>query len=172
VASFTVGGVFVIEPRSYDSDPDVAKLVAELQAEYVELYGSPDQTQIEPGEFEYPRGLFLVGLLDGDPVVSGGWRRVDGDVKTGEIKRMYVAARARRRGFSRLMLAELEATLARAGHERAVLMTGMAQPAAIALYESSGYEPAASYGIYACEPNARFYRKLLRVGATTGPMPG
>ena len=150
--------VFVIEPRPYDH-PDVDRLLRELQAEYVERYGTPDETPLEAGEFDPPSGLFLVGLLNDDPVVTGAWRRIDDGVA--EIKRMYVAAPARRRGLSRLMLAELESTLAEAGYRDVVLMTGLAQPEAISLYESSGYQPAQSYGIYACAPDARFYGKAL-----------
>jgi GNAT superfamily N-acetyltransferase len=150
--------VFLIEPSSY-ADPVAAKLIAELQAEYVTRYGGPDETPVAPGEFDPPDGLFLVGSLDGDAVAAGGWRRVGDGVA--EIKRMYVAERARRRGLSRQMLTELESTLAGAGYQRIVLMTALAQPEAIALYESSGYQIAEPYGIYACEPDARFYAKPL-----------
>jgi GNAT superfamily N-acetyltransferase len=154
----TVADVFSIEPRPYDH-PLATTLIAELQAEYVTRYGGPDETPVEPGEFDPPDGLFLVGSLDGDAVAAGGWRRVGDDVA--EIKRMYVAERARRRGLSRRMLTELEATLAAAGYQRVVLMTALAQPEAIALYESCGYEEAEPYGIYACEADARFYAKPL-----------
>lgn len=154
----TVTDVFAIEARSY-ADPVAAKLIAELQAEYVTRYGGPDETPVEPSEFDPPEGLFLVGSLDGDAVAAGGWRRVGDGI--GEIKRMYVALRARRQGLSRQMLGELEATLTAAGYRRAVLMTATAQPEAIALYESSGYRVAEPYGIYACEADARFYAKPL-----------
>jgi len=153
-----VTGVFLIESRPY-ADPVAAKLIAELQAEDVTRYGGPDETPIEPGEFDPPDGLFLVGSLSGDAVAVGGWRRVGDGVA--EIKRMYVAERARRRGLSRRMLTELESTLTAAGYQRVVLMTAMAQPEAIALYESTGYQVAEPYGIYACEPDARFYAKPL-----------
>jgi ribosomal protein S18 acetylase RimI-like enzyme len=158
VPAGTVARVFVIEPHPY-ADPVAATLIAELQAEYVAMYGGPDETPIEPGEFDPPDGLFLVGSLDGDAVAAGGWRRVGDGVA--EIKRMYVAERARRRGLSRRMLTELESTLAAAGYQQVVLMTASAQPEAIALYESSGYETSQPYGIYACEPDARFFAKPL-----------
>ena len=148
----------MIEPRPY-ADPVAVKLIDELQAEYVTRYGGPDETPVDPGEFDPPDGLFLVGTLDGDAVAAGGWRRVGDGVA--EIKRMYVAERARRRGLSRHMLAELESTLSAAGYQQVVLMTALAQPEAIALYESSGYEQAPPYGIYACEPDALFYAKPL-----------
>ena len=157
--------MFVIEPHRFD-DLVAAQLVDELQREYLVRYGSPDATPIEAGEFDPPSGLFLVGLLDGDPVAAGGWRRLQPGV--GEIKRMYVAQRARGRGLSRLMLSRLESTLAADGYERVVLMTGLEQPEAIALYESSGYLPGKSYGAYAGEPRARFYGKELPTQLSRG----
>jgi GNAT superfamily N-acetyltransferase len=157
--------VFVIEPHRFD-DPVAARLIEELQTEYLARYGTPDETPIEEGEFDPPTGLFLVGLLDGDPGAAAGWRRLRRGL--GEIKRMYVAERARGRGLARLMLARLESTLAAEGYARVVLMTGLAQPEAIALYESSGYLPGDSYGVYAGEPLARFYRKELSAELSRG----
>ena len=155
---------FRIEARGYD-DPDVARLVAAVQAEYVVRYGGPDESAVEVAEFTPPAGLFLVGILDGEPAVTGGWRRLaDGVV---EIKRMYVGVTARRRGLARLMLAELEASARAAGARRIVLNTGDQQPEAIALYESSGYLPTAGFGRYAHTPGAMFYgRELVRDGAS------
>jgi GNAT superfamily N-acetyltransferase len=150
---------FVIEQRPYD-DADVVRLVAEVQAEYVTRYGSVDAAAVEPDEFAPPRGLFLVGLLDGVPSVTGGWREIEPGVV--EIKRMYVRPAARRRNLARRMLAELEATAAAAGVSRIVLNTGREQPEAVALYESSGYEVVPGFGHYACTPGALFYGKLLR----------
>jgi len=82
----------VTEPHPFDH-PQSAQLIEELQAEYLVRYGEPDETPIEPGEFDRPAGLFLIGLLDGGPVAIGGWRHVR--PRVAEIKRMYVAKRAR-----------------------------------------------------------------------------
>jgi GNAT superfamily N-acetyltransferase len=150
---------FVIEARPYD-DADVVRLVAEVQAEYVRLYGDEDAAAVDPAEFEPPSGLFLVGVLDGAPVAMGGWRRRGADVA--EIKRMYVVPRARRAGLARRMLAELESTAAAAGVERLILNTGPEQPEAVALYEQAGYRPIPGFGHYACHPDALFYGKALR----------
>ena len=155
---------FEIEVRPYD-DPAVAQMVDEVQAEYVELYGGPDAAVVDPAEFAPPQGLFLVGLLDARPVAMGGWRRIGADAA--EIKRMYVVRSARRRGLSRVLLAELERTAAAAGLTRLVLNTGPEQPAAIALYESVGYRPVPGFGHYACHPGALFYGKPLPVGTPT-----
>ena len=153
---------FVIQPRSYD-DPDVARMVEHVQAEYVRRYGGPDGAAIDVAEFAPPDGVFLVGLLDGVPVATGGWRGLpDGRA---EIKRMYVSPAVRRRGLSKRMLAELERTAAAAGIREVVLNTGPSQPEAVALYRQSGYLPVPGFGHYACHPKALFFGKTLDVGS-------
>ena len=102
------------------------------------------------------------------PVATGAWRRrtdvvVDGSSATAEVKRMYVAAAGRRRGLARAMLAHLEDTARLAGAEVMVLETGIRQPEAIALYESSGYVPVPGFGFYRDSPISRcFARSLVR----------
>ena len=145
--------------------PDALRLIDEVQAEYVARYGGPDETPLDPLMFEPPAGSFFVGYLDGTGVATGAWRRSGveafGTSATVEVKRMYVAPAARGRGIARRMLAHLEDT-ARAGGARAVVLeTGLRQPEAIALYESSGYTPIASFGYYRCAPLSRCYGRLL-----------
>lgn len=149
----------VIEARPYE-DPDVVRMVAEVQAEYVLLYGGPDEAAVDPDEFVPPRGLLMVGLLDGEPVAMGGWRRMSDTVA--EIKRMYVSKPARRRGYSRRMLAEIERTAAEAGIAELILNTGPEQPEAVALYEQSGYAVIPGFGHYADHPHALFFGKPTR----------
>ena len=145
---------------------DAQLLVAEVQAEYVARYGGPDNTPMDSSVFDEPAGAFFVGYLDDIPVAMGGWRmrpdvvRLDSR-QTAEIKRMYVAPRGRRRGLARVVLAHLEQTARIAGADVIVLETGIAQPEAIALYESSGYEPVEKFGHYAWSPKSRCYGKRL-----------
>jgi ribosomal protein S18 acetylase RimI-like enzyme len=61
---------------------------------------------------------------------------------------MFVASHARGRGLARKVLAELEESAAAAGRTRMVLETGVRQPEAIALYESSGYTSIPKFGLY------------------------
>ncbi len=155
----------VIERFSFD-DAVVVALVAELQQEFVVRYGGPDETVVEPGDFEPPRGAFFVGFDDGLPVTMGGWRfrpdveRLGGSVSA-EVKRMYVVPRAQRRGFARAILAHLEATAAAAGADTMVLETGLEQPEAIQLYESSGYDLVDNFGYYSDSPLARCFARRL-----------
>ena len=56
------------------TDAAAQALIAEVQAEYVRRYGGPDDTPLEPGVFDPPRGAFFVGHLGDVPVAMGGWR--------------------------------------------------------------------------------------------------
>ena len=150
------------------TEPVAQALIAELQEEFVVRYGGPDETPLDPTVFEPPAGSFFVGWLDGVSVATGAWRlRPDvvalGGSRAAEIKRMYVVPRMQRRGLARLMLAHLEQTAALAGADVMVLETGLAQPEAIALYTSSGYEPVEGFGYYRDEPQVRYFGKRLVV---------
>jgi GNAT superfamily N-acetyltransferase len=153
-----------IEAVGY-GDPDVVRLVAAVQEEYVQRYGGPDETPLDPLMFVPPAGRFFVGYEDDEPVAMGAWRRREvaalGATDTAEVKRMYVVPPARGRGHARTVLAHLEATAAEAGVDALVLETGEAQPEAIALYESAGYVPIEGFGIYRCSPLSRYYGRRL-----------
>ena len=146
------------EVVAYD-DPRLEVLVAEVQAEYVARYGGPDKTPIDPEAFVPPTGTFLLGLVQGEAVACGAYRRHEEGVA--EIKRMYVRAAWRRRGIARELLAELEGRAAQAGYVRAVLETGLAQPEALALYPSAEWTPIPGYGHYKWSPRNRCFAKDL-----------
>ena len=152
----------MLEFRRVGYDDEVAAgLIEQVQQEYVVRYGGRDTAPVDPGEFTPPLGLFLVVLLDGTPVGCGGWRDLgDGRV---EVKRMFTAPSARGRGVARALLAELERTAAAAGHTRVVLETGLAQPEAMTLYASAGYDPIDGFGHYAGRPLSRAFGKDLTV---------
>lgn len=149
-----------IEAVGYDH-PDAARLIGEVQQEYVARYGGEDRAPIELADFTPPSGLFLVGYAEGAAVACGGWRAHGADA---EIKRMYVTPAARGRGLARRMLAELERTARDAGHRRVILETGSQQPEAVVLYRSSGYTGIPGYGYYACSPHSMHFGKILDAG--------
>lgn len=154
-----------IRVEAYDG-PVASALIAAVQAEYVERYGGPDESLVDPAEFSAPGGTFLVGYLDGEPVACGGVRALPGgsvDVgsSVGEIKRMFVVRGFRGRGLSRVVLAALEDAARGLGYSRLVLETGSKQPEAVSLYLSSGYEPTEPFGHYRCSPLSRSYAKVL-----------
>jgi GNAT superfamily N-acetyltransferase len=114
-----------------------------------------------------PHGGFVVAWLDGDPVGCGAVKplfdldtheRIEG---VGEIKRMYTAPRARRRGISRMVLARLEDIAGGLGYRRLVLETGTAQPEAVELYASAGWSRVTPYGRYRASPWSVCFAKDL-----------
>lgn len=155
----------VIRPARF-VEPDTQRLVAEVQAEYVERYGGPDETPLDEGVFDPPGGAFFLGYLGRVPVAMGGWRRREdvhpwGCRRAAEVKRMFVASSGRRRGFARAILARLEGSARAAGADVMVLETGTAQPEAIALYTAMGYQLIEKFGYYAWSPQARCFGKRL-----------
>ena len=124
-------------------DPLAAPLLAELAVEYAERYDGNEKRILAwlrgyPAvEFAPPTGGLLIGLLSGEPVTGGGFRRFDSD--TAELKRVWTDSRYRRRGHARALLAALESEITACGYRRVYLTTGDRQPEAEALYLSTGY---------------------------------
>lgn len=148
-------------------DERVQRLVDEVQSHYVVIYGTPDESPVDPTEFAPPHGRFVLALLDDEPVGMGGWRwrrdladRFQG-APVAEVKRMFVSPVARGRGVARRVLAHLEDSARAEGVERFVLETGTMQPDAMALYEAAGYERVVPFGHYARSPFVRCYGKHL-----------
>jgi GNAT superfamily N-acetyltransferase len=133
-----------IAARPYDH-LDVQTLVWALFDEQVERYGYADPAEAEAGKYAPPRGLFLVGYLDGRAVTGGGYRTYDLETRTVEIKKMYTCPDQRKRGLGRTMLTELEHQAARAGAKRSILETGIRNTGALALYASMGYVSTSTY---------------------------
>jgi GNAT superfamily N-acetyltransferase len=147
-------------------DRDARLLVDEVQAEYVVRYGAPDETPLDQGVFDPPGGAFFLGYVGDVPVAMGGWKtrsdvRPWGLTRVAEVKRMYVAPAARRRGVARQVLAHLEETARLAGMQAMVLETGTAQPEAIAMYLADGFELIDNFGFYAWSPKVRSFARRL-----------
>lgn len=143
------------------TDPRARPLVDDLAREYDQRYGLndgiPSSAELSryPAELFQPAhgGTFLLLLHGGQAVAGGAFMRVDdpnehanppsesGGAGTVEIKRVWTHAAHRRRGYARLVMAELEAEAARRGVHTVTLTTGARQPEAVALYLSLGYTP-------------------------------
>jgi len=83
---------------------------------------------------------------------------------------MYVAPAARRRGLSRVVLAELETSARGSGIDWLVLETGQPQTSAVRLYRTSGYVEVdgTAYGHYLEEPDVVHLGKPLLRGSSPG----
>lgn len=148
----------VLREIAYNDDT-VTMLTDEVQQEYVDRYGARDATPVDPRQFAEPDGAFLVAEVDGVPIGCAGLRRHgDGVV---EVKRMFVRAGHRRKGYARQLLAELESRARSNGFRRVLLETGLRQPEALALYPSAGYEQVEPFGYYAGDELSRCFGKDL-----------
>ncbi len=178
-----VGKVPGVVVRSEPYDGSIAKwLVASLIVDIEERYagdgtaddGTTDDGTTDDPEAEWamgvdevtpPRGIFLVAYLDGRPVGCGALRPLPAaGADVAEIKRMYTSPSARRRGVSRAVLVRLESEAARLGYRRLQLETGLRQPEAMALYETSAYHRIPNYGMYAASDLSACFAKDIRGG--------
>lgn len=149
----------------YDN-PTAAAMIESLQDYYHGLYRGPDRSPVDPEDFAPPAGLFFVGYSEDVAVAAGGWRWLEPphDMtarKPVEVKRMYVAPRARGNGYARAMLSHLESSAQHAGADWVILSTGAPQGAAIALYRSAGYGDVPKFGYYARYDSAVHLGKRL-----------
>lgn len=134
----------------YDQ-PEVLELVAEMAREVLGRYDALGEVFThDPESYVAPHGMFLAALHDGRAVACAGYRTMaDGVV---ELKRMYVQPASRGLGLARRLLAALEQAATAQGTRSIRLETGLPQPEAIALYESSGYARIPGYGEWADDP--------------------
>lgn len=151
--------------------PVAAALRAELYADLVQRYGD----LAEPASPDIPvdrHHATLVLRVDAEPVgcVSLWDAAVHGERfadRVGEVKRMFVRADHRGRGYSRLLLARLEEVAVERGLVRLVLETGVRQPEAIGLYRSAGYRRVRCFGPYVDDPLSVYYATWLVPDAAT-----
>ena len=146
--------------RTNAADASYRTLVVELDADLRERYGAI-QDQYAPLNVLPTDMTVVLAEAAGRPLGCGAMRTFPYAPATIEIKRMYVAPRARRHGIARAVLSEL----ANIGRERdaasMVLETGNLQHEAIALYESWGFERIDAFPPYAGMPASICMRKAL-----------
>ena len=143
--------------------PEGLLLIDELQQEYVQRYGGPDETPVDPRQFDPPGGAFLIAELDGILIGCAGLRPFGPDVV--ELKRMFVRTDYRRRGLAKVLLAAVENRALELGYQRLILETGAKQPEAVALYESQGYQPHEKFGHYKDSELSRMFVRDLQSDA-------
>jgi GNAT superfamily N-acetyltransferase len=139
--------------RARAAEPEAVRLLADYGAELVARGrpyspvdpppGAAGASWVEVHEMEPPGGAFLLLCEGEEPVACGGLRTLG--PRLGEIKRMYVAPAARRRGHARRLLEALEEAARAAGLERLRLDTNAQQPEALLLYAATGYAEIADY---------------------------
>lgn len=125
------------DPSSRDAQWCLEQYFQELDVRFKNGFDPDLSVAASNDDFSPPRGCFIVARLLGQPVGCGALRVAEPEI--GEIKRMWVAPRARGRGIGRKLLAELE----RSAHTHKVkilrLETNESLQEAHALYRSAGF---------------------------------
>lgn len=154
-----LSGSSALTVNTEDPNGEVAtRLIHDLCSELSVRYGTPPSA-FSPDEALGPRTAFVVARLGRRPIGCGGLRRID--EATVEIKRMYVAPHGRRKGIARRILHALEELAASFNYQAIRLETGLEQPEAIGLYESSGYHRIAAYGHHSDDPRSVCFEKAI-----------
>lgn len=107
--------------------------------------------------------VYLVAYLDGEPLGCGALRPLEEAVV--EVRRMFVAKHARRRGLGRAILRALEVAAGRFGYTYMRLETGNRQLPARALYASYGFARIEPFGEYVDDLTSICYEKAVQAFA-------
>ena len=138
-------------------DPRAIALEQEMQWQYVEMYGEPDQ---DPDNSMYTARKVLA-LESGDELVGicawGTWPNGDG-----KIRLIYVPPAHRRQGFAEMLLRAAEEQMREAGIQRARFESGPDQEPAHRMYDNNGYERLSEgFGYYKDAEGSVFFGKDL-----------
>ena len=147
-----------VSPESPGARAGVASYFAELNRRFEAGFDPAASLPAEDRELMPPRGAFLVGSIDGEPVACGAVKLISSGV--GSLKRMWVADSARGLGIGRRMLAALEEQAHALGVTTLRLETNRALAEAIRLYRSAGYHEVPAFN---ADPYAHhWFEKTLR----------
>jgi GNAT superfamily N-acetyltransferase len=131
-----------VRPDDEDARQLLSAYVDELNQRLLEGARDVDTAWSEK-DYATARGRIFVAYLDGEPVGCAGLR--EHAPAAGEIKRFYVAPRARKRGVGRALLGQIEQAARQLGYRRIVLDTAALLVEAVRLYETSGYVRVAPF---------------------------
>ena len=150
-----------VDPASPQARSCVGRYFAELDRRFDKGFDPGTALRVDERDLVPPRGAFLVGWLDGEPVACGCLKPIG--PRVGYLKRMWVADSARGLGIGRRLLAALESQARELGFRTLRLETNRALREAIALYRSAGYREVAPFND---EPYAHhWFEKRLARGA-------
>jgi len=145
------------------ADPRLSACVAlieELDRHLIALYPAESNHLMDLDALAAPDVEFFTARAEGDVVGCGAIKCFP---DYAEIKRVFVAPRARGLGVARRIIEALERAALAAGLDTLRLETGTRQPEALALFESAGFALRGSFGNYpADDPYSVFMERRLR----------
>lgn len=138
--------------EEYARSLDISPCFQDLHAELAGL----------PGDYAPPRGLLLLGRLDGRPAGCVALRPLDAGVC--EMKRLYVRPEARGTGLGGQLVRRAIAQAAALGYARMRLHTLPRMGVAVAMYRRLGFRPIAGYEDHPL-PDSLYFELDLRADA-------
>jgi Xaa-Pro aminopeptidase len=161
-----VPGEVQVTSAMFDSGP-AARLREAQEQDLRQRYRGGEPSPAQPSDFTQARGgRFLLATLDGEPAGCAGVRvepdaLAQGRPEVAELKRMFTAPWARRRGVALALLQAAEAAARELGYRELILETGDQQPEALSLYLRQDYTTVEPFGPYKCHPSATHLGKAL-----------
>jgi GNAT superfamily N-acetyltransferase len=125
--------------------------------------GSEEDLHLHVDELLPPRGAFVVARLDGHPIGGVGLRSIsDPELRLAEIKRLWVRPDQRRHGVGALLMTAVEERARELGYLQLYLESGYAQPEALELYRTHGWDTIELYpsGAHSYHLATRFTKVL------------
>jgi GNAT superfamily N-acetyltransferase len=126
-----------VDPEHPDAQYCLAEYVAELNRRSARRFDPSVGATALPHEVRPPAGQFVVAYLYGEPIGCGAVKH-HSDAPA-EIKRMWIAPRARGLGLGRRLLDTLEACARAGGARVGHIETSASLTEALSLYRSTGW---------------------------------
>ncbi len=135
--------IVAIDPEHPDAQYCLAEYVAELNRRSTRGFDPSVGATAHPHEVRPPAGEFYVAYLHGEAIGCGGVKHHDD--APAEIKRMWIAPRARGLGLGRRLLDTLEQCARDGGANVAHIETSAVLTEALAMYRSTGWVEIAPF---------------------------
>jgi DNA-binding MarR family transcriptional regulator/GNAT superfamily N-acetyltransferase len=135
--------IIPIDPEHPDAQYCLAEYVAELNRRSTRGFDPSVGATAHPHEVSPPAGQFYVAYLHGEPIGCGGVKHHED--APAEIKRMWIAAKARGLGLGRRLLDTLEQCAREGGATVAHIETSAVLTEALAMYRSTGWVEVAPF---------------------------
>jgi len=144
--------------KTNGNNKDFSNLTRSLDKDLNHRYGVQDKKYDEHNQVESIETV-LVGYIKNQAVACGCFKNINN--QTVEIKRIYVNTPNRGKGFSHLLLSELEKWANELGYSKVILEMGKKQPEALGLYTKCHYKVIDNYGPYKNLDNSICMEKIL-----------
>ena len=155
--------VNVDEPGSADARWCIEQYFLELAERFDTGFDPIRSNPASDEDLTPPNGFLVVARLNGRPIGCGALKRKD--PSTGEIKRMWTASSARRRGVATKVLHTLEKIARESGLTTLHLETNRILTEASALYRKEGYLEVEAFNN---EPYAHHWFKKCLLSDSAG----